>query len=78
MEKESSQTAASQHKPKQERRWIRKEAKGSQCAGKQSNIKCAVSEENACVGFTKNAMWQTRKKASLKKAARVSGEKDEC
>jgi len=35
MEKKSSQTAASKQKPKQERRWIRKEAKGSQCAGKR-------------------------------------------
>jgi len=32
-EKKSSQTAASKQKPKQERRWIRKEANGSQCAG---------------------------------------------
>jgi len=29
MEKESSQTAASKQKPKQERRWIKREAKGS-------------------------------------------------
>ena len=34
MEKKSSQTAASKPNPKQERRWIRKEAKGSQFAGK--------------------------------------------
>jgi len=33
--KKSSETAASKQKPKQERRWIRKEAKGSQCAGKR-------------------------------------------
>ena len=32
--KESFQTAASKPNPKQERRQIRKEAKGSQCAGK--------------------------------------------
>jgi len=31
----NSQTAASKPKPKQERRRIRKEAKGSQCAGKR-------------------------------------------
>jgi len=30
MEKKSSQTAVSKQKPKQEKRWIRKEAKGSQ------------------------------------------------
>jgi len=34
MEKKSSQTAASKPIPKQERRRIRKEAKGSQFAGK--------------------------------------------
>jgi len=33
MEKKSSQTAASKQTPKQERSWIRKEAKGIQCAG---------------------------------------------
>jgi len=35
MEKESSQTAASKPTPKQERRRIRKEEKGSQFAGKR-------------------------------------------
>jgi len=35
MEKKSPQTAASQQKPKQERRWKSREAKGSQCAGKR-------------------------------------------
>ena len=35
MEKKSSQTAASKPNPKQERRRIRKEAKGSQFAGKR-------------------------------------------
>jgi len=35
MEKEFSQTAASKPNPKQERRRTRKEAKGSQCAGKR-------------------------------------------
>jgi len=29
-------------------------------------------------GFTKIAMWQTSKKAALKKVAGVSGGKDEC
>ena len=33
MEKKFSPTAASKQKPKQDRRLIRKEAKGSQCAG---------------------------------------------
>ena len=35
MEKKSSKTAASKPNPKQERRRIRKEAKGSQFAGKR-------------------------------------------
>jgi len=35
MEKKSSQTVASKPNARQERRWIRKEAKGSQCAGKR-------------------------------------------
>jgi len=36
MEKKSSQTAASMPNPKQERRRIRKEAKGSQFTGKRA------------------------------------------
>jgi len=35
MNKKSSQNAASKQNSKQERRWIKKEAKGSQCAGKR-------------------------------------------
>ena len=35
MERKSSQTAASKPTPKQERRHIRQEAKGSQCTGKR-------------------------------------------
>ena len=35
MEKKSTQTTASKQKPRQERRWIRKEAKGIQFAGKR-------------------------------------------
>jgi len=35
MQKKSSQTVASQQKPQQEKIWIRKEAKGSQCARKR-------------------------------------------
>jgi len=37
MEMKSSQTAASKPNPKQERRRIRKVAKGSQCAGKRAD-----------------------------------------
>ena len=64
MQKKSSQTAASKPNPKQERRQIRKKAKGSQCAGKcggdraTSNAQCAKSMLRA--GFTKIVMWQTR------------------
>ena len=39
MEKKSSQTAARKPNPKQERRRIRKEAKGSQFAGKRGGDK---------------------------------------
>jgi len=35
MEKKTSQTAASKPTPKKERRRIKREAKGSQCAGKR-------------------------------------------
>jgi len=35
MKKKSSQTTASKQKPKHERRWMRKEAEGGQCAGKR-------------------------------------------
>jgi len=44
MEKKSSQTAASKPNPKQVRRRIRKEAKGSQCAGKRG---CDRATSNA-------------------------------
>jgi len=37
MEKKSSQITASKQRPKQETRRIRKEAKGSQCAGKRGD-----------------------------------------
>jgi len=65
MEKKSSQTTAGKQKPKKERRWIRKEAKGSQCAGKRgvdratSNLQYAKSVLH--VWFTKIAIWQTSK-----------------
>jgi len=39
IEKKSSQTAASKQKPKQKRKWTRKEAKGSQCAGNRGGDK---------------------------------------
>ena len=56
MEKKSSQAAVSKQKSKREKRWIRKEAKGSQCAGERggdratSNAQCAKSM--LCAGFT--------------------------
>ena len=54
-----------------ERRRIRKEAKGSQCAGKRSgdratsNAQCAKSMLR--LGFTRIAAWQTRKKKLSRK-----------
>jgi len=67
MEKKSPQTAASgKQKPKQERRWIRKEAKGRQCAGKCGGNRATSNAQRAKimlrVGLTKTAMWQTSKK----------------
>jgi len=82
MEKKSSQTAASKPTPKQERRWIRKEAKGSPVRWKawwrQGNIKCAVSEEYASRWVHQDCHVADEQKAALKKAAGVSGGKDEC
>jgi len=70
----SSQTAASKQTftgPMQERRRIRKEAKGSQCAEKRGGDKATSNALGAKsmprVGFTKIAMWQTRKKQLSRK-----------
>ena len=49
-EKKSSQTAASKPNPKQERRRMRKEAKGSQFAGKRGGDRAT---SNACRGSGK-------------------------
>ena len=68
---ESSQTAASKQKPKQERQWIRK-------AAKEINIKCAVSEKYAWCWVHQDCHVADEIKAALKKAAGVSGGKDEC
>jgi len=82
MQKKSSQTAASKPNPKQENRQIRKEAQGSQFAGKcggdraTSNARRAKSMPHA--GFTKIAMWQTSKSSveesgrSISRKRRVS------
>ena len=45
MEKKSSQTAASKPNPKQERKRISKEAKGSQCAGKRGGDRATSNEQ---------------------------------
>jgi len=78
IEKKSSQTAESKPNPKQERRLIRKEAKGSQCAGKRGGDRATSYEQSAKsmprAGFTRTAMWQ---KAVLFEAAGVSGGKHE-
>jgi len=76
-EKKSSQTAASKPNPKQERRRIRKEAKGSQFSWRQGNIKCAVSEEYASCWVYEDCHVADEQKAALKKAAGVSGGNDE-
>ena len=73
MELKSSHTAASlsQQRQTQERRRIRKYAKGSQCARKRvgdratSNVQWVKSMLR--VGFTLIATWQTRKKQLLRK-----------
>ena len=65
MEKKSSQTAASKPTPQQERRRIRKEAKGSQCAGKRGSNRATSNAQSAKsmlrAGFTKIATCQTSK-----------------
>ena len=71
MEKKSSQTAASRQNPKQESRWIRKEAKGSQCAGKRGGDRATSRVRQDCHVVDE-------KKTALKKAAGVSERKDEC
>jgi len=45
MGKKSSQTAASQQKPEQEKRRISKEAKGSQCAGKRGGDRATLNAQ---------------------------------
>jgi len=45
---------------------------------RQSNIKCAVSEEDASCWVHQNYHMADEQKAALKKAAGVSGVKDEC
>jgi len=44
VEKTSSQTAVSKQKPKEGKRWTRKEARGSHCAGKSG---CDKATSNA-------------------------------
>jgi len=62
----SNRSKQQKRKPKQERRWISKEAKGSQCAGKRGGDRATSNAQSAKsmlrVGFTKIAMWQMRKK----------------
>ena len=43
--KKLTQTTASKQKPRQERRWIRKEAKGIQCAGKRGSDRATSNEQ---------------------------------
>ena len=62
MEKKSCQTAAIKQKPKQERRLIKNEAKGNQCAGKHGGDKSTSNAQKAksmlLVAFTQIDTWQ--------------------
>jgi len=78
MEKKSSQTAASKPILKQERRRIRKEAKGSQFAGKLGGDRATSnaqsrSKEYASCWVHQDCHVADEQKAALKKAAGVSG-----
>jgi len=62
MEKKSCQTAAIKQKPKQERRLIKNEAKGNQCAGKHGGDKSTSNAQKAksmlLAAFTQIDTWQ--------------------
>jgi len=57
--------------------FLRKEAKGNQCAGKrgsrQGNIKCAVGKEYASCWVLQDYHVADEQKAALKRVAGVSG-----
>ena len=66
MEKKSFQTAARKPNPNQEKRRIKKEAKGSQGAEERGGDRATSNAQRAKsmprAGFTKIAMWQTSTK----------------
>ena len=73
MDKTSSQTAASKPNPKQERRRIRKEAKGSQCAGKGSGDRATSNAREQRVCFVLGSPrlpYGRRAKSSFKESDR--------
>jgi len=82
MEKKSSQTAASKPNPKKGEKTDKKRGKGQSVLWKawwrQGDIECAVSEEYASCWVHQDCHVADEQKAALKKAARVSGGKDEC
>jgi len=82
MEKKSSQTAASQQMQMKERRWIRKEAKGNQCAGNRGGDRALSNAQSAKsmlrLVFHQNCHVADKENAAMKKAAGISGGKDEC
>jgi len=85
MDKKLSQTAASKQRPKQERRWIRKRSKGSQCtlesmvATEQHKMR---SDLKVCFvlgssRFPRGRQQKAALKIKRKKAAGLSEEKHE-
>jgi len=81
-EKETSSNCSKQAKPKAGEKTDKKGGKGQSVRWKarwrQGNIKCAVSEENASCWVHQDCHVADEPKAALKKAAEVSGGKDEC
>jgi len=81
MEKKSSQTSK-QAKPKAGEETDKKGGKGQSVRWKgwwqQGNIKCAVSEEHASCWVHRDCHVADEQKATLKKAAGLSGGKGEC
>ena len=82
MKKKSSQTTVSKQNPKAGEKTEKKGGKGQSVRWKawwqQGNIKCAVSEEYASCWVHQDCHVADEQKAALKKAAGVSGKKNEC
>ena len=78
--KKISQTAANIRRSEQERRQIKREAKGSQCAGKRGGDRLTSNaqwgDSMPSVRFTKISTWRTRNRQLSE--SKVSSGKDEC